>query len=121
MNIEITSLEADQTWKIVPLPPHKKVVGHKWLYKVKYFPNENVDRYKVRLVAKGFTQTKDLDFFNTFVPVAKMTTFRVLLALTAINNWKITQLDVTNAFLHGSLHEKVYIEISQGYRIPETV
>lgn len=90
MNVEIAALEANQIWQIVPLPADKKVVGCKWLYKVKYHPIGQVDRYKARLVAKYFTQNEGLDFFDTFAHVAKMTTFRVILALAAMNDWKLT-------------------------------
>ncbi|KAL8144668.1 hypothetical protein AgCh_003023 [Apium graveolens] len=121
MNTELAALEANHTWEIVPLPPHKKVVGCKWLYKVKYLPDGKIDRYKARLVAKWFTKTEGLDFFDTFAPVAKMTTFRVLLALAARQNWDITQLDVTNAFLHGSLYEEVFMDIPQGYVISNEI
>lgn len=87
-------------------------MGCKWLYKVKYLPDGQVDRYKARLVAKGFTQTEGLDFFDTFTHVVKMMTFRVILALAAMNNWSLTQLDVTNAFLHGD----VFMDIHQRYQ-----
>lgn len=107
MTTELTALDANKTWSLVFLTPNRKVVGCKWLYKVKYKPDGTVDRYKARLVAKGFTQTEGLDYFETFVPVAKMTTVRVLLALVAIKNWPVTQMDVRNAFLHGELSEEV--------------
>ncbi|KAL8107610.1 hypothetical protein AgCh_024139 [Apium graveolens] len=87
------ALEANHTWEVVPYTPDKRVVDCKWLYKVKYLPNGEVDRYKTRLVVKGFTQTEGLDYFDTFAPVAKMTTFRVILALSAQLQWSITQLD----------------------------
>ena len=121
MNAVFAAMEANQTWKIVPLPADKQTVGCKWIYRVKYLPDGQVDRYKARLVAKGFTQTEGVDFFDTFAPVAKMTTFRVVLALAAIYNWPLKQLYVTNAFLHGILHEEVFMDIPPGYQIPAAV
>ncbi|KAL8119074.1 hypothetical protein AgCh_016538 [Apium graveolens] len=118
MNIELAALEANHIWDVVPYTPDKRVVGCKWLYKVKYLPNGEVDRYKARLVAKGFTQTEGFDYFDTFAPVSKMTTLRVLLALAAQYNWSLTQLDVTNAFLHGDLQEDVYMDLPLGYVPP---
>ncbi|XP_074378464.1 putative mitochondrial protein AtMg00820 [Apium graveolens] len=101
MNTELAALEANATWKIVPLPAGKPVVSCKWLYKVKYLPNGEVDQFKARLVAKNFTQTAGLDYFDTFAPVAKMATLRVVLPLATKYNWSLKQLDVTIAFLHG--------------------
>lgn len=73
MTTELTTLDANRTWSLVSLPHNKKVVSCKWLYKVKYKPDGTVDMYKACLVAKGFTQTKRLDYFETFAPVTTMT------------------------------------------------
>lgn len=78
---EINALEANNTWIITSLPLGEKVVGCKWIYRVKYTSEGLVDRYKARLVAKGFTQTVGMDYFETFSPVAKTTTMEVLLAM----------------------------------------
>ena len=115
MKLEIHALESNNTWELVPRPPNQHIVDCKWLFKVKYLPDGSVERYKARLVAKGFTQTYGLDYFETFAPVAKMTTVRLLVAVAASQNWPITQLDVTNAFLHGDLHEDVYMRVPPGY------
>lgn len=96
-------------------------MGCKWLYKVKYLPDGKVDRYKAKLVAKGFTQIANMDYFETFAPIAKMTSFRLLLALAVMNNWNIMQLDFSNAFLHGTLEEEAYMTCTVGYSIPEHI
>lgn len=118
MQTELNALEANNTWKITSLPPGKKAVGCKWVFKIKYKTDGTLDRYKARLVAKGFTQTHGLDYFQTFAPMAKMSTVQIVLSLAAIQKWTLHQLDITNAFLHGDLHEEVYMQIPQGVIIP---
>ena len=111
MASEIAALEANQTWTITPLPLHKRAIGCKWVYKVKYNADGSLDRYKARLVAKGFTQQAGLDFIDTFSPVAKLTTVKTLLAISAVRGWHLVQLDVNKAFLNGDLHEEVYMQL----------
>nr|KYP54918.1 Retrovirus-related Pol polyprotein from transposon TNT 1-94 [Cajanus cajan] len=114
MKAEIDALTANNTWTIVDLTSGKHPIGCKWVYKIKYRSDGSVERYKARLVAKGFTQTEGLDYFETFAPVAKLTTVRLLLAVASSQTWFLHQLDVNNAFLHGDLEEEVYMTIPQG-------
>lgn len=115
MQHEITALESNNTWELVDLPKDKHVIGCRWVYKIKHRADGTIERHKARLVAKGFTQLEGVDFLDTFSPVAKLTTVRLLLALAATNNWFLKQLDVSNAFLHGDLHEEVYMKLPPGY------
>nr|KAJ0186503.1 hypothetical protein LSAT_V11C900486210 [Lactuca sativa] len=116
MQREITGLEENNTWELTLLPPRKKAIDSKWVYKIKYKPNGEVERYKARLVAKGYTQMEGVDFHDTFAPVAKLVTVRVLLTIAVKHGWIIHQLDVNNAFLHGDLNEEIYMKIPQGFR-----
>lgn len=118
MTSELLALESNNTWSIQRLPVHKHPVGCKWIFRVKYNADGSLDKYKARLVAKGFTQTEGEDYFDTFAPVAKMTSVKVLLAVAAIKGWVLSQLDVSNAFLHGDLLEEVYMNLPQGYTLP---
>ncbi|RVW99246.1 Retrovirus-related Pol polyprotein from transposon TNT 1-94 [Vitis vinifera] len=111
---EVRALEKNGTWEITNLPRGKKPVGCKWIFTVKYKADGNVDRYKARLVAKGFTQSYGIDYQETFAPVAKLNTVRVLLSLAANLDWSLHQLDVKNAFLNGDLEEEVYMDIPAG-------
>ncbi|CAM8920304.1 unnamed protein product [Rhodiola kirilowii] len=115
MQKEITALEANNTWVLTTLPSGKTLVDCKWVYRLKFKSDGTLERYKARLVARGFTQVEGLDYHDTFAPVAKMTTVRCLLAVAAARKWPIYQLDVDNAFLHGSLDEEVYMKLPIGF------
>ena len=115
MRKEYDALLANETWKLCPRPVDHNVVGNKWVYKVKQTSTGEVDRFKARLVALGFAQEEGIDFTETFSPVIKPSTVRVLLTLSVQFDWEIRQLDVSNAFLHGILLEDVYMEQPKGF------
>jgi hypothetical protein len=115
---EYAALVSNQTWTLCPRPPHHNVLRNKWVFKLKQKQDGSVDRYKARLVAKGFDQLSGIDYYETFSPVVKSTTIRIILALAMQFDWQIKQLDVSNAFLHGVLNEEVYMEQPQGFVDP---
>ncbi|KAG8483501.1 hypothetical protein CXB51_023279 [Gossypium anomalum] len=116
MQEEIRALESNHTWTVVPLPPGKVPIGCKWVYKIKLRASGEIERYKARLVAKGYNQKEGIDYLDTFSPVAKMVTVRTILALAASLNWSLCQMDVSNAFLQGDLHEEVFMVLPEGFR-----
>ncbi|TQE03277.1 hypothetical protein C1H46_011089 [Malus baccata] len=118
MQEEIEALHTQDTWSLVPLLFQKNLVGCKWIFKLKKNSDGSISRHKARLVAKGFSQEPGLDYGETFSPVIKPTTIRLILALAAHFNWSLRQLDVKNAFLHGLLHEEVYMAQPPGFEDP---
>ncbi|XP_071902889.1 uncharacterized protein [Coffea arabica] len=116
---EMMAFQKNSTWEMVELPMRKKTVGCKWVFSVKYKSDGTVERYKTRLVAKGYTQTYGIDYQETFAPVAKMNTVRVILSLAVNLDWTLRQFDVKNAFLHGELTEEVFMDPSQGFTLEE--
>ncbi|CAN6583524.1 unnamed protein product [Malus baccata var. baccata] len=115
MTKELQALNDNQTWSVVDLPNGKKVMGSKWIYKTKFNSNGSIERHKARLVAQDFTQTYVIDYKETFAPVAKMNTVRVLLSVAVSNAWPLFQMDVKNAFLYGDLEKEVYMKLPPGH------
>lgn len=113
---ELRALHKNGTWKITSLPKGKSVVSSKWVFTIKYNSDGSINKYKARLVARGFTQTYGIDYQETFAPVAKFNTIRVLLSIAANLDWPLHQMDVKNAFLNGDLEEEVYMEVPLGLR-----
>jgi hypothetical protein len=108
----------NKTWHLVPPQLGRNVINYKWVYKVKHKVNESVDRYKARLVTKGFKQHLGIDYDGTFSPMVKPAMIRLVLSLTVSQGWILHQLDVQNAFLHGVLEEEVYMRQSLGFVDP---
>jgi hypothetical protein len=115
MQEEYNSLLESQTWDLVPLPPGRKLVRCRWVYRTKGTTDGHISRYKVRLVAKGFHQVHGIDYDETFAPVAKMDSIRLTLSIVATKGWEVHQMDMKNAFLHGDLSEEIYMEQPQGF------
>jgi hypothetical protein len=115
---ELRSLEDAGTWIIVNRPANANVVGSKWVFRRKRDATGKIIKYKARLVAQGFTQTHGVDFHETYAPVAKLTTNRIILALAARNNWEVHQIDIKNAYLNTDLEENVYMRQPPGFEIP---
>ena len=115
MNTELTALELNNTWILTTLPPNKKAIGCRWVFKTKYNADGSIERKKARLVILGCHQVYGRDYGETFAPVAKLITVRTLLAVAAMTSWDAIQMDVTNAFLHGDLNETVYMKLPPGY------
>lgn len=109
MREEYNSLLENGTWELTDLPPQRKPVSCKWTFKLKYNAQGEIDRYKARLVARGFTQRYGIDFTETFSPVAKFDSIQTLPSLVAVNDLHMVQFDVCTAFLHGEIDEELYM------------
>ena len=115
MKEEMDSLAKNKTWDLVKLPESRKVVGCKWVYKLKKGVDDTVLKYKARLVAKGFSQKAGIDFHEIFSPVLKLVSIKILLALVALYDLELEYLDVKKTFLHGDLDEEIFMEQPEGF------
>ena len=118
MDEEYQSLINNNTSSLVTLPPGRKAIGCKWVYKVKQNSDGSISKYKARLVAKGYTQKEGIDFNETFAPVAKFTTIRTMLAVAASQGYRVSQMDISTAYLHASVEEDLYMHQPEGYAQP---
>ncbi|KAI1006264.1 hypothetical protein K3495_g1956, partial [Podosphaera aphanis] len=113
---EMESFAENNVWDIVPRPEGRKIVSAKWVCKFKGNAQGEVERFKARYVAKGFPQVQGLDFDETFAPVVRFDSLRLLLAIAAHKCWRPRQLDIKTAFLYGILNEEIFMELPDGYR-----
>jgi hypothetical protein len=119
METEFSALHRNGTWKLVPPVPGINLIDSRWIFKVKLHSDGSIERYKARLVAKGYKQRYGLDYDETFSPVVKPATIRLLLAMALSHRWHIRQLDIQNAFLNGFLDEEVYMRQPPGFADPD--
>ncbi|KAK9077447.1 hypothetical protein SSX86_005784 [Deinandra increscens subsp. villosa] len=119
MEEEYSALIKNGTWSLVPRVQGANVVDCKWLYKLKRDATGAISRYKARLVAKGYRQQPGIDYQETFSPVVKATTIRLVLSIAVTHKWNLRQLDIQNAFLHGDLKETVYLQQPPGFVDPQ--
>ncbi|KAK8947207.1 hypothetical protein KSP39_PZI006814 [Platanthera zijinensis] len=115
MKSEIHMISKNNTWMLVNKPPQHSIIGLKWIFKLKLNEDGKVQKHKARLVARGFSQKPGRDFTETFAPVARMETIRILLAFAAQQRLQIHQLDVKSAFLNGDLNEDIYVQQPEGF------
>ncbi|KAK8948569.1 hypothetical protein KSP39_PZI005174 [Platanthera zijinensis] len=117
MDEEIKMVEKNKTWILVNRPPQTSIIGLKWTYKLKEKEDGSILKYKARIVAKGYSQIPGVDFNETYAPVVRMETIRILLIFVVQHNLPIYQLDIKSAFLNGEIEEDIYVEQPRGYEI----
>jgi hypothetical protein len=112
---EIQSLLDNGTWKLAKLPPGRKAIGSRWVFLIKRKADGSIERYKGRVVAKGYAQRPGFDYTETFAPTAKWAALRAILALAALEDMELESIDISSAFLNGELEEEVYMEQPEGF------
>ena len=118
INAKLKSLAEAHTWDIVPHPPKGiNVVDSKWIFKIKKNTAGKIDKYKAHLIMHGFTQVYGIDYYETYAPVAHLTSLHLILALAACHDWEIEVFDFHSAFLNGKLddNEVIYMELPPGF------
>ena len=118
LNDEMESLISNRTWKLVDLPSGFKTIGCKWVIRKKLKPDGSIDKFKAKLIARVFKQKANLDFLDTFSPVTRIISIRLLIAIATIFDLKIHQMNVKTAFLNGDLEKEIYIDQSEGFVEP---
>ncbi|XP_073056906.1 uncharacterized protein [Primulina eburnea] len=118
MHDELEEFVRNDVWTLVPSPDHGNVIGTKWVFKNKTDESGNIIRNKARLVAQGYTQVEGVDFDETFAPVARIESIRLLLAIACYMKIKLFQMDVKSAFLNGFLSEEVHVRQPKGFKDP---
>ena len=108
-------MKDNDVWDLVSLPEGAKLIGCKWIFKTKRDSKGNVERYKARLIAKGFTQKEGIDYKETFSPVTSKDSFRIIMALLAHFDLELHQMDVKMAFLNGNIDETIYMGQSANF------
>jgi hypothetical protein len=119
MNEELSQIEKNKTWELVPRPLNKNVIGAKWVFRNKMDEAGKITRNKARLVCKGYAQVEGIDFGENFSLVARMESIRLILAYVSSKHIKVYQMDVKYAFLNGYLEEEVYMEQPDGFQVQE--
>ena len=115
MEEEMASMRSNQVWELVDLPKGRKAIGNKWVLKMKRKADGTIDKYKARLVAKGYTQQEGIDYEETFSPVVRFTSIRLILAIVASMDLELHQMDVKTTFLNGDLEEEIYMQQPVGF------
>lgn len=115
MSEECDALVCNGTWELVPPPSSSNIIGCKWIFCIKIHSNGSVDRFKAHLVDKGFNQRPGADYHDTFTPVVKPTTIRLVFSIVVSHGWPLHQLDINNAFLQGQLSKHVYMAQLTGF------
>jgi hypothetical protein len=117
MEYELRSMSSNDVWDLVEIPDGAKRVGCKWVYKTKYDSKGKIKRFKVRLVAKGFSQREGIDYTETFSPVSKKDSFRIVMSLVAHYDSELHQMDIKTVFLNDDMQESVYMAQPEGFAI----
>ena len=115
INSEIESILHNLTWELVDLPPGCKPLSSKWVFKRKRKVDGSIDKYKARLVIKGYKQTEGLDYFDTYSPVMRINSIRMVLIIVALRNLEVHKMDAKTTFLNGDLEEEIYMERPESF------
>ena len=107
---QYSSIMKNDVWEVVPRHQARSIVGSRWTYKIKYVADGSIEKYKSRIMAKGYAQKEGINYEETFTPVAKYTSIKSVISHAAQMGWEIHQMDVKTAFLNGVIEEEVYIE-----------